>query len=1004
MLKREPFEFPFITGIDTLTSDRAQSPPSLSRLENAVLKTVGTLKKRNGYTAMSAESIEGQPLGEVLALAQFQDELLAFNGTQMFSYAETSAGWVEKGHTQSIGVKCEYNSQNTVPSAAPSIVVSGGLRYEAYSHDGEVYANVVDIATGTVIVSEHVVGIGTSPVIVTSAADNAIIMFHLADNWLWQRVWDGTAWGSRIAIANTNVFGATSTTTQSGVYIAYYASATGTSHILRVNSTTGAVIRTINLASTTLSATAYTFRMLQTEAGVDSGVILALRWGGASQFLRVFYESDDSGLALGNPFYDVSGFGTIDHAAFIPIDNVTVTLLFSITTDSVLAYERAIFEYVFDIDETPSAGALNPRSSDRPGLRWASQVSLAAHPFEMNGRWYVPCLGTGISTLQNGFYLFDYTAELVVAKAAYTQAVASAYLPVCSIMDDLVYMPVLLQGRVNQVDVQSFASDITLFTIPRAGIVTFDFAMDTNFQTAQLGNNLHISGGMLQTYDGKQLFEHGFFLFPDGVTALGVPAGTALTAGTYLYKAMYEWTDAKGQIHRSAASPTATVTMAAGDSGVVVVPTLRLTNRDMSAISIALYRTEADSTVFYRTTSISGTTANDPGDTTVTITDTTSDDDLATHELLYTNGGELDNDSPPPCALLITAKNRLFCVDEFGDLWFSKEYITGEAVGWSLALKKTVARDGGVFTALGKLDDKVIVFTPTRSYFFAGDGPTPAGTEDTFTVPAELPFKLGCANPNSIVEFDRGLFFESARGVWLLDRGLNAVAIGRNLAAYDGLTISGAIHKKDLDQVWLSTLEGTMLVYDYTREDGPGAWSTFTGLGTNDIVLDRAGMAILAKTGRGIWLETADLFTDDGAYISMLVETCWIALAGRQGWKRVYEGEILGDLRSHHTLNIDVLFDYIDTPVSHSFATTTALPNALYGDAATYGADSIYGGAADNLYHFRVQPEKQECIAIKYRIWDSDQTGTGESMNLNSLMLDIGVKPGLARLREGRST
>jgi hypothetical protein len=125
---------------------------------------------------------------------------------------------------------------------------------------------------------------------------------------------------------------------------------------------------------------------------------------------------------------------------------------------------------------------------------------------------------------------------------------------------------------------------------------------------------MHIGGGTLLGYDGVAVFENGFYIFPEGAT-LSSGAGGSLPAGTYGFKILYEWTDAKGQIHRSVVSAALSNAVSLNDKVTLVVPTLRVSNRDLSSVKIVVYMTEAGGSFYYRKSSTANTNATD----TVTI-------------------------------------------------------------------------------------------------------------------------------------------------------------------------------------------------------------------------------------------------------------------------------------------------------------------------------------------------------------------------------------------------
>jgi hypothetical protein len=536
-------------------------------------------------------------------------------------------------------------------------------------------------------------------------------------------------------------------------------------------------------------------------------------------------------------------------------------------------------------------------------------------------------------------------------------------------------------------------------------LVAIDLDSSLAVSRAELGDNLHLGGGFVYNFDGRQIAEHGFFTFP-GNNAIAVPTtGGSLTVGTYLYKFLYEYVDYSGQVHRSAASQTFSVTTSGGNLQTdIFVESPVLTNReDTQNVKVVTYRTiVGGSDVFYR---VRSDLAYNPtlGVGTVNFTDNASDSSITANEVLYTAGGEYDNDPPVCSSLLAQSKNRLWAVDEWGELWYSKEWRRGEAVGFSLFLTKTVPQFGGRPRALATLDDKTVIFKESNTFIVTGDGPQPNGLNDTFSLATELPHKVGCSYPKSIVEIDDGLLFKSERGIYLLGRGMDMRYVGSGVHAYNGLDIRAAVHIPDKSQVRFTTSDGATLVYDYEQrnQNGIGAWSTFTNLESLDAVLQN-GVFTLLRTNGQVWGETSG-YLDIATPIELRVQTGWIAFAGLQGWKRVYRVLLLGEKKSDHTLNMSFAYNYEDTEHQYVTFDTTALDAETFGDASPFGAGSFGGNGDGDIYQFRVGPSRQQCTSIRVTIWDSGQSGTGESMTLTDLSAELGGIFGSTRLSSGRS-
>ncbi len=182
-----------------------------------------------------------------------------------------------------------------------------------------------------------------------------------------------------------------------------------------------------------------------------------------------------------------------------------------------------------------------------------------------------------------------------------------------------------------------------------------DFSNEIVNQTEELAENLHFSGGQLKAYDGNVLVEQNFNYPPAKLFLGNRAAGTSTNfafqrpgSGTdiYRYKAIFSWTDAEGNIHRSGLSDEVSFSYAHTASNAyllsseVYIPSLPLTQKEN--VYIEVYRTEANGSIFYKTNADSEFTKSqtfDPVDNQPTadwllFLDKTKDNALISNEVL----------------------------------------------------------------------------------------------------------------------------------------------------------------------------------------------------------------------------------------------------------------------------------------------------------------------------------------------------------------------------------
>jgi hypothetical protein len=476
-----------------------------------------------------------------------------------------------------------------------------------------------------------------------------------------------------------------------------------------------------------------------------------------------------------------------------------------------------------------------------------------------------------------------------------------------------------------------------------------------------------------------------------------VDPSSALSSGTYRYTAVYEWIDAQGQIHQSAAGIKAQIVVAANGYIAVTVPTLRLTQKtgDRADCKIVVYRSLAGGVeVLYRDNDVT----NDPTVDTLTISLTQSDAVLATKAVLYTTGGVLDNIAPPSGSIVLKHKNRLFLagLEDPNQIAYSKEFVSGEGVAFSDAFIIQVDPRGGPITALGVLDDKLIIFKEDRIFTLSGDGPLDTGQQTDYFAPYLVASDTGCRQPESIAITPTGTMFKSDKGIYLLDRSLSVTYVGAPVENFNSLTVTSAAILADNNEVRFTTSTGQALVYNYFFDQ----WSTFTNYEAVSAI-NVFGVYHHLKSDGSVRAESTG-YLDAGRKIKMAIETSWLAFAQLQGYQRVYRYAFLGDFVSDHITRVKLAYDYEEAfTETVYFNVDEGLDLSYYGDDPTYGDSTVYGGSGSGVYQFSSKPRKQKCESMKFRIEDLDNQVLegGGSFNLVGLTLEVGLKSTINKMR-----
>lgn len=401
----------------------------------------------------------------------------------------------------------------------------------------------------------------------------------------------------------------------------------------------------------------------------------------------------------------------------------------------------------------------------------------------------------------------------------------------------------------------------------------------------------------------------------------------------------------------------------------IVVPTLRVTSKP-NPVNVVLYRTQVNLPVFYRIAS----QKNDPTIDCLTFNDQAPDSAITVNPVLYTSGGVVENFPVPPHNAIVTYKSREIVIPVENPLswWYSLQVVPGSPVEFSESNIQNIDEFGGFTKALGVLDANLIFFKPNAIFLVAGEGPAPNGTNNDFTSPQLITTDTGCNNPKSVVQTPLGLMFQSPKGFYLLNRGLQTQYIGRDVEFYNNIPATSAQLIPGVNQVRFTLNNGTVLQYEYLQNQ----WDVFNNISAVDSCLFQNQFLYLNPNGQA-FQETPGTFSDNGSYIPMSVTTSWIQTAGIQGFQRVYKVYVFGDWKSSHNLTISLAYNFDPTIVQ---------------------TDTIPVTSSVVPYQFRINTQFQKCQALQVTISDSQNGSVGEGFELSTIGLEVGVKKGLFKV------
>jgi hypothetical protein len=991
-LEKQTAVVPFVGGVQTKQNEYLVQPPNLLTLENGVFRVEGEIAKRFGFSSLSNLDSSGLPI-EGKKLLTFNDDLVLMSQTRLYSYAARADKWFDKGAFASVTATKASVVRNRASQMSQCTATNRDVTVVAWkdSRGPSLRYAIIDEDTQTAIKSDAVLSNSGIWVVASKFLTSFLVLLYAEAGALKAKIIDTSTFQeydqtiSGIAVGTA----VAASVTQLGTnLVVLYPNGSNFPEISAIELDTDALVPSLIEVGGPGGVVDGSNTMTSGHLVVDTSTnlqIYAVYSSGTAVRLQGMFQS----LQI-DPTHNVAvatAAATVPRVSGLVQPNGTLVVCWETSAASSLNHTLSTRHYTYNSQSAPApttSAAIVKRS-----------LGLAGHMFTAGDAIYI--IGAHESPLQPTIFLLQYISQSSVPVAGkFLTSIAGGHPfdSVTSAASSMMSVPQLdSSGKtlVSLPEVTRLVTESGTIT-DNTGLVKLklDFT-NPPFVGQQLGQNLMIAGGFISNYDGASVTEHGFHLYPENVT-MTTPTGGSLVAGTYNVRVIYEWADAKGQIHRSAPSITVSEAAALNDQLTIVIPTVRLSSKN--DVSIAVYCTPVNGTIYYR----AGTVANNPGADTVSFS-ITSVATLTSQEILYTTGGVVENIAPPAATLVQRHKNRMFLggLENDNELRYSQESTQNEGLGFSDFFIVRVNPAGGPVTALWTLDDKLIVFKRNNIFALPGEGPTPAGSGNDYQQPEEIASDVGCNNPSSLVTTPDGIMFSSDKGIKLLTRALAVEDIGGPVDEFSSLGVTSAILIPEYDEARFTTSTGVALVYNYIFK----LWSTFSNYDARSAVnwlssylhLDDAGVVQKEVTGN---------YKDNNRPIPLKLKTSWIALAGLQGYKRIYRILFLGQKLSEHSFRVNIRYDYDPLIRETVYFNTLEQMNqeTVPQDTTWIGlGETVVGSAKTEVMQFEIAPRIQKCESIQLEIEDITQsTGSGASYSMSGLTFLLGITGGTANL------
>lgn len=954
-------DIPFVGGIDQSVAPQALPMTKSLSVQNGRFDKTGRITKRPGSTGNLA-SLNGLPASDSRLLS-FRNELAIANSGQLQSFVPAAGNLIDKGTLPEATVRRSSFTHSAIGvynADCAYFTADGGYLVTVWDNGAnEILCTIVDVAGGAEVLS-------ASPIVSSNCAGPRIcVVSHLGSVAAYVLYNTTNATGIRVVKVTQGAFG---TWTISAPITPTSGAVDASAYEIAAMSDRFVVAYGVGASSPAITLKSYDMSMSLLATGTNSsGVSTQCRYFGlrattgervwlayqtfATPNNKVYLEwFDPATLVSGGAATLVASVTSHDFQSAIGVERIDPTTVAVVYTISVNG--RSVGSYTYD-GSVVCCDVYNNSGTHVISARETGASRLASKPFAVTDgfgttRVYVWAYVGGACLLlssmaQSQFSLvlldlqLDKTSGSRPARPVAVTAprFASPLDPTARFSFPPVSVPRLPDGALG-----AKATTVARILKSAGGRTGFarldvDFGDTQRFAGAELGDSLHLSGGVPGVYSGGSLHELGFVHYPESMS-LNAKAGGSMANGTYSYVLVYEQPESNGQISRSIVSRSSSITLTGSNATVdLVVPNLCVTSRygDTGAnasqpVSIVPYRTlsSTPSGPYYRVfpegTNTSPSTS--VGEAFV-VTDTFADSTIATHPHVYTDGGIEDNAGPPCFLHVCVHKGRLWGIAEDGrTLWYSKQFVEGEAVSFVDDFTVFLEDSNGQAVGLASMDDKLVIFTRSRIYYLYGEGPTDAGTQGDYPSPIRLVTPVGCSDARSIVVTPAGIFFRSPVGIHLLTRGLEVQFVGQPvqdvLATYP--VIRSAILHPTLPCVYFAVadadapMSGARLVFDYRV----GEWTVdkFPVLGGGVVITQgvRAGADVyfVSDGGAGLYREDQTTGLDAGQWVTMSVQTAHAKAAGMQGQQRVSLVTVLAERIEPHDLTVTAQGNYLGAP------------------------------------------------------------------------------------------
>lgn len=606
MLQPQSFTINFAQGLDTKTDPKQIQVGKFLVLENSVFTEGNLLKKRNGYAAFT------EPVAPNAFMTTLNGNLVSI-GSTVNAYSSSLESWITKGHLEPCGLTVLPLIRNNLNQIQSDTVILNGMVLTTYTSVNDLvnqyyYAiadavtgqNIVEptlitpIAGGTISGSSRVFAINNLFVIVSQvivSATTSLQYSYIPSNNPVNLTTNVPNVSAPVKVVSDTYAAVTANPGWDGVV-------TEDTLIIAYNTTTGGqAVHVAQLTEAQIFAHATTSTIFSFAGYTANSLSICYDSYDAVYYVTFNYTSS-SDTYTGAVKSPGPGAITLWFAPTLVFNNLPMVQMATAAQNgicTIFGENPNLYEY----DDIPSnyIEAVTITSAAVVGTPYVSirSLGLASKAFIIDGTIYY--LGAYQSIYQPTYFLINGTlsteqSPIITAKLAYENGggYVTLGLPSVTVTGNVAQISYLFKDLVEALNTLNNTQQTTAGGIySQTGVNLISFELGTEaIDSADIGSNLHITGGYLSHFDGYLPVEHNFFLWPDSVEATWIANSIVTPTGT--------WSNASNTIVVSSAggiSPGMTITDTTNPSYIppntsvlkVIGTTLTLSNPTTHAAS-----------------------------------------------------------------------------------------------------------------------------------------------------------------------------------------------------------------------------------------------------------------------------------------------------------------------------------------------------------------------------------------------------------------------------------